>query len=135
MNRKPIRNENYNISEGDVQVCEDLTQLREWRANIQADIDAMDGKIAHEEYKDESDRNDRWLKGIKHARKIQCDLIKMIEAKAVNLRNLSMNDPYFVEVNFREEANKAVQSGEMSPELYEMLDRRAKMGYEDGQEG
>jgi hypothetical protein len=110
MTRQPIRclkNEQYNFTENDVDVCEDLEQLRDWHNKVEADVQVLEGKYQSGKQKKESvgGVSDSWLERLEHTIGIQKKLLKMIESRIVKLRN-SPPEMYFVEVKFVEEAEK-----------------------------
>jgi hypothetical protein len=127
MTRQPIRclkNEQYNFTENDVDVCEDLEQLRDWHNKVETDVQVLEGKYQSGKQKKESvgGVSDNWLERIDYAIGIQKKLLKMIESRIVKLRN-NPPDTYFVEVKFVEEAEKMLDEYTFNEIL-----RKARLG-------
>jgi uncharacterized phage infection (PIP) family protein YhgE len=123
MNRKPIRNETYDFSEGDVEVCESVEQLRDWHTKVKTDIQAMEGKIddANSKQTDGKDIDEKWLKGIRYAKSLQESLKEMIENRIRTLKNMA-DECYFLDIRFREVAYQ-----ELPPDVYNELIEKASI--------
>lgn len=127
MTRQPIKclsNEQYNFTENDVDVCEDIEQLRDWHNKVETDIQVLEGKYQSGKRKKESvdGVSDNWLDRLEHTISIQNKLLKMIESRIVKLRN-NPPDMFFVEIKFVEEAQKMLDEYTFNEIL-----RKARLG-------
>lgn len=126
-----IKNTTYNITENDVNDCDDLHTLRKYLIWVKKDIDIIQGKVKQEKAQKSTGQeiDEKRHESRKTALRIQQRLQQLIENRIDELMD-NAQETYQLEVNFIEKAREAVQNEEMSGDLYELLLKRSQ-GYEE----
>jgi hypothetical protein len=120
-----IENRTHGFSERDIEQCEDLHQLRRWLNAAKKDRDILEGKVEYEEAKE--DKNRQRIVSLRSAKRLQNILADIIKQRITELMDNS-KELYQFELNFYEQARKAVYRGEMNEELFNKLIENAQ-GY------
>jgi hypothetical protein len=127
-----IENRTHNFNENDVQEETDRNRLRWYLTQVRKDINILEGKIKKERAKESTGYGDKKrIQSLESARDIQQMLEEIVKIRMDTL-NENNKEWYQLELNFFEEARKAVDNGELSATLFEELIRRAQdYGAED----
>jgi hypothetical protein len=128
-----IENRTHNFNENDVQEETDRNRLRWYLTQVRKDINILEGKIKKERAKESTGYGDKKrIQSLESARDIQQMLEEIVKIRMDTL-NENNKEWYQLELNFFEEARKAVDNGELSGELFDVLVKRAQ-GYYLGEE-